>query len=169
MFQLEIDKTWDGHDVLASEVASLDLRSSREGLCLRLQAPFHDDPRPPGPMGSTWGLWEYEVIELFVLGCGERYTEIELGPHGHYLALRCEGRRQIVERDMTLDFQPKRGDSRWAGSLTIPWEYLPERPYRLNAYGIHGQGSDRRYLAWRPVPGEEPDFHRLESFLAVEI
>ncbi len=168
MLRLAIDKTWNGGEAAESEIARLVLCSSREGLRLEVEAPFHDDPRPPAAVGSTWELWRYEVIELFVLGEAEHYTEIELGPHGHYLVLRCEARRKIVERHLTLDFRPRRSGSRWSAMLTIPWDYLPEEPFRLNAYCIHGQGHERRYLAWQSVPGKEPDFHRLEYFLPLQ-
>jgi len=36
-----------------------------------------------------------------------------------------------------------------------------------NAYAIHGQGSERRYLAAHAVRGAAPDFHRLECFAAL--
>ncbi len=35
---------------------------------------------------------------------------------------------------------------------------------RANLYAIHGVGTARRHLAMTPVPGEAPDFHRLEYF-----
>lgn len=147
------------------------MRLGLEGGALRIgvEAPFHDDPAPPGPPGPCWELWEHEVVELLVLGEAERYTEIELGPHGHHLVLRLEGRRNIVERALAIAFRATREGGRWRGEALIPGEYLPPRPWRGNAYSIHGQGSQRRYLAWTPVPGATPDFHRLESFAPLDL
>ena len=41
---------------------------------------------------------------------------------------------------------------------------LPPDLCAANVYAIHGQGPSRRYLAWHPVPGPAPDFHRLDRF-----
>jgi hypothetical protein len=51
--------------------------------------------------------------------------------------------------------------------LTIArtWDGTLPPPHRLNAFAMHGLGLRRRYLAMEPVPGEAPDFHRLEHFL----
>ena len=56
---------------------------------------------------------------------------------------------------------------------SIPAIYgLTEEPYIVftaNAFAIHGVGPQRRYLACTPVPGPQPDFHRLEVFPAVDL
>lgn len=57
-------------------------------------------------MGSLDGLWDYEVVEVFFLGRAERYFELEMSPHGHYLALKLQGARNIVEKEVKL--QPPR-------------------------------------------------------------
>lgn len=135
---------------------------------IRVDAPLHGDPLPPGPAGPTAELWEYEVVELFLAGPGERYLEIELGPGGHHLVLRLEGNRQVVEERLPMDFQVRMSDHRWMGRAWVPTGWLPPGPWRTNAYAIHGVGSQRRYLAAFPVPGEAPDFHRLECMEALD-
>ena len=55
-----------------------------------------------------------------------------------------------------------------AGSAVARLEDLPPGLAAANAYAIHGEGSARRYLAWTPVPGPAPDFHRLEYFAPLE-
>jgi hypothetical protein len=55
------------------------------------------------------------------------------------------------------------------GTAWLPRALLPPPPHRINAYSIHGAGDARRYLAWEPVPGEVPDFHRLERFVAATL
>ena len=162
--RLEIGSTWDGQPIGAEESASLTL--SRVGASLRIavEAPFHNDPPPKGPPGPSWALWEREVVELFILGEHDHYTEIELSPHGHHLVLRLEGRRQIVQRLLPLEFHPHINGVRWSGVARLPWIMIPPAPRRINAYAIHGVCEARRYLAATPVPGPTPDFHRLEHF-----
>ena len=171
--KLTIHKSWDGHPAPASGVTHLTLSAEPLGLRIDVDAPFHDDPAPPGPAGPSWGLWDYEVVELFILGLDDRYTEIELGPHGHHLVLQLHGARNTITRELPLDFSARihRGadGDRWTGTARIDRALLPLAPHRLNAYAIHGGGGARRYLARTPVPGPGPDFHRLQYFPAITL
>ena len=54
----------------------------------------------------------------------------------------------------------------WRGEALLPYRWLPPGPHRVNAYAIHGVGEARRHLAHAPLPGEKPDFHQVESFVA---
>ena len=149
----------------------MELECRDEELLWTVEAPFHSDPPPPGPPGPTDGLWNHEVVELFLVGGdpAPTYVEIEISPHGHHLRLRLEGRRNIVESGLPLTFEASIRKDRWQGLVRLPRRHLPPTPHRLNAFAIHGQGASRRYLAWTPVPGPEPDFHRLDLFPHVEL
>lgn len=100
--QLLIDRTWDGRPLPPAEWVHLDLTATAEGLRIAVDAPFAGEPPPPHPPGPTPGLWEYEVVELFLADAdtvcawitaganpssGPAYSEIELGPYGHHLVL----------------------------------------------------------------------------------
>lgn len=161
---LPIETTWDGAPALAAERVQTWLERAPTGLLFSLDAPLHGDPPPQAPPGPTWALWEHEVVELFVLGGRERYTELELGPHGHHLLLRLEGVRRVVERMLPLDVHFSRSFGRWQARALLPWALLPTPPWRANAFAIHGLGPSRRYLAAFPTGGAQPDFHRLEAF-----
>jgi hypothetical protein len=188
MVQLVIEKTWDAEPIGPEEQVTLDLSAAdHERLRIRVRAPFYGDVAPAGPPRSTMGLWEHEVVELFVLGAGDAsdageaggppeappvYTEIELGPHGHYLILQLRGVRQVVPkllaRPLPLDYEASLGSADggdfWLGEALLDRALLPPPPHRINAYAIHGHGANRRHLALYPVPGDEPDFHRLACF-----
>lgn len=162
--RLEIVAQWDGAAAPGGEHATVDLELRPSGVEIRIDAPFHHDPPPPGRAGRTPGLWEYEVVEVFLLGSRERYLEVEVGPGGHWLGLELRGRRQVVRDDLAVEILSlERTTSRWICEARLETP-LPKGPLRLNAYAIHGVGSARRYLAWHPVPGRTPDFHRIETF-----
>lgn len=161
---LEIAHTWDGVPVGADERVSLELRFDAATLEVRVDAPFHGDPAPPAPPGSLDGLWEFEVVELFLLGEDRRYLELEFGPFGHYLVLELGGPRQVRRRGLPLVFASERDAGRWTGCASVPTGLLPPSLRAANAYAMHGQGVGRRHLACHPVPGVEPDFHQLECF-----
>lgn len=180
---LRVDRTWDGAPVASSEVAELTVGwqgGEMPGLHIAVDAPFHADPPPPGPPGPTDGLWQFEVVELFMVGAASsdgcpRYTELELSPHGHHLVLEFHGVRQVVRQALPLSFTARIDGSRWQGQALLGRSFLPSLPYRANAYAIHGTGLTRRYLAMTAVvaPDEKggvptlPDFHRPDLFSPV--
>lgn len=164
--ELRIAATWNGAAIPPAEQSSIALRDDGD-LIVCVQAPWHGDPPPPGPAGPTPGLWDYEVVELFVLGPQEQYLEVELGPHGHHLVLRLRGRRSPFAAALAMDYTVRRSGDCWRGEARVPRGWLPPPPHYINAYAIHGRGPDRRHLAWAPPGGDAPDFHRLEAFRPV--
>lgn len=208
--ELIIDTTWDGrpiprhlHHILrllrgpwdpelwfgtAPLDAVLDASGDEEleigepGLYLRLEAPFYDDPQPPGPVGPTPELWNHEVVELFLVGSAPDsgiegtsaddrvpYCELEMSPWGHYLFLRLEGVRQVVQEALPLPYRARRGHEIWWGEAFIPQRWLPPPPHRINAFAIHGQEGQRQYHAATAVPGVDPDFHQPEHFPSIRL
>ena len=167
--RLEIASTWDGLPARPDERVHLTLSATPAALRIAVDAPFHGDPPPPGAPGPCWRLWEHEVVELFVVGPDEHYTEVELSPHGHHLLLRLEGTRQVVEKMLPMDFSADIHGARWQGVALLPWDCLPPAPRRGNAFAIHGCGTSRRHLAASPLPGPQPDFHQLDRFPALRL
>ncbi|MEM6927535.1 MAG: hypothetical protein AAF602_11440 [Myxococcota bacterium] len=164
MIELAIDRTWDGTPISDAERAVLRLAIEGDDLVIDVDAPFHGDPKPAGPVGPTDRLWEHEVVELFVVGDQETYTEIELSPHGHHWVLRLEGIRQAVEKGVDITFTPRIAGDRWTGRARVALGHLPPVRRTANAFRIAGVGPERRFFAWRAVPGDGPNFHRLEHF-----
>ncbi|ETW97340.1 MAG: hypothetical protein ETSY1_23040 [Candidatus Entotheonella factor] len=169
MVKLHIRQTWDGRSIHPDEEAWLDISAHQRDLVICVDAPFHGDPPPAPPPGSTDALWTYEVIELFLLGHCSHYMEIELGPHGHYLVLQLEGVRHITRAHLPMAYNTERQGARWRGHARLPLACLPPGADRANAYAIRGTGDQRQYFAAFPVPGEKPDFHRLDAFGPFEL
>ena len=167
--QLTIAQTWNGEPIPESERVSVSTQIADRGLRIRVEAPFHGDPRPAAPPGSTDALWEHEVVELFVGGADQHYLEVELGPHGHFLVLVLRGVRNVTQFGLPIEYEACVEGERWQGIATVPTDHIPAAPHRINAYAIHGRGAARRYLAWQPVPGDKPDFHRLNCFVAADL
>lgn len=167
--RITISHTWDGAPAGRDERVSLMLALSAEGLRLTVAAPYHRDPAPAAPRGSTEGLWEHEVVELFIASAASVhgmpvYLEAELGPHGHYLLLPHKGIRQRAGRAEPSAVGTEIVGDFWSGGMVIDRRHLPPAPWVGNAYAIHGLGTDRRYLAASPLPGEAADFHQPQHF-----
>jgi hypothetical protein len=163
--RLEVGGTWDGVPVADGERVRVTLALEASHLRLAVDAPFHADPPPPGPPGPTPGLWEHEVVEVFVAGDGPPdavpYTEVELGPGGHHLALRFRGvRRRVEEGLLPVELATAVSGGRWRAEARLPLACLPPPPWRAAAFALHGAGADRRYLSSLPLPGPRPDFHQ---------
>jgi hypothetical protein len=163
---LTIGREWGG--AVLPRAARTELRLSWEDAALRVEvdAPFADDPPPPGPPGPTDGLWEHEVVELFVVRPDGSYVELELSPHGHHLLLELSGVRVVARRRLPVAWTPTidRGRGRFGGTARIDRGLFPERPARVAAFRIAGVGDARRYELFAPLPGDRPDFHQPDRF-----
>lgn len=158
--------TWSGEPVGPGEQVDLRVALGSEVARVEIDAPFHDDPPPPGPPGSHPGLFEFEVVELFLVGADEQALEIEVGPHGHHWVLDLRGPRNALREGLPVDLEVAldRPRGRWMATVSFSSVLLPAGLDRANAYAIHGVGEARRYLAAHPVPGDGPDFHRFDAF-----
>ena len=170
--RLIIATDWQGVALREEEVATVDVRLNPTEIVVEIDAPYDADPPPPGAPGPTEGLWQYEVVELFLAGADvsnapTRYLEIEVSPHGHYLVLTFEGIRQRVGSHTAVECSTQIGNNRWQGAIRLDSGLASPRPLRANAYRLSGTASERRYLSAYPVPGGTPDFHRLDQFRAL--
>lgn len=164
---LVIDKTWCGSALSPDEYIHVSLCLTELQLVVEIDAPFYSDPPPNGPAGTTWALWEHEVVEVFILGDSESCLEVELGPYGHYLLLLLHGQRNIIARDLPMVFHQEIEGGRWHGRCQIARKWLPEGELKANAYAIHGAGEERVYQACYALEGEQPDFHQFSAFRPV--
>lgn len=168
-YLLVVSAGWDGTPS-AESPAFIELCVEDAALCVRVDAPFADDPAPTAAPGPTDRLWEHEVVELFLVGSAERYFELELGPHGHHLALQLAGVRRPCASGLSLSYAAavERALGRFRGEARVPRSLLPPAVALANAYALHGVGAERSYRAAVPVPGPHPDFHRLHAFAALD-
>jgi len=169
---ITIATTWDGAPAGADEAVHVEVDLAH-GVGVVIEAPYHGDPAPAGAPGRTDRLWEHEVVELFVAEGADRdarYLELELGPHGHWLALGFDGYRRIRRDDLVIEHLAVIDGARWRAVVRVAADGLARvvaRAAAINAYAIHGLGASRRYLAAFPAPAGRyagPDFHRLEHF-----
>ncbi|KAM9330465.1 UPF0462 protein C4orf33 homolog [Gastrophryne carolinensis] len=169
-----ITTTWDSKNIMHDPV-TITFKSHSDGLLLKVNALFFDDPpAPPGEPGKPFmGLWEYEVVESFFLNSETtQYLEVELCPHGQHLVLLLCGVGNAFKTELPLKFEADVTSTwgKWYGTALIPWSYFPPGVNMMNSYAIHGSGIGRVYESLYPIPPEEitegqgPNFHRLEYF-----
>ncbi len=167
---LKIDKLWNGRECGDDRLwAKVTLTRSREGLDVTVVSPMlHEQSVPQVPMGTRVdGLWEFDVVELFLVGPGHEYIELELGAGGHWLFLgfdRIHHRSQEFDRFEPLVQFERTDEKMWRSRIVLPWDVLPENIRAMNAFAILAGN----HLALSPVPGEKPDFHQPDYYPRLE-
>lgn len=165
-----IKSTWNGDAIKSHDPVKLTLSASEDHkyLVVGVDAPLFNDPGIPNvPAGKPCAqLWDYEVVEIFLLGEDMKYLEVELCPHGQHLVLMLKGTRNMFKDQLELQFVSQKSGRKWSGEAKIPVEYLPPNVMLMNAYAIHGSGEARKYEALFPATKDfdHPDFHRLQFF-----
>lgn len=163
---ITIDHLWNGDPCPDERVRALiELSETSQGLRVKAEAPIlHEQKIPDAPIGArVEGLWQYDVVELFLVGPGHRYFELELGAGGHFLALSFDSIRH--RSNDHAEFHPvlryeKTPDKTWISELTIPQSILPENVRAMNAFVI----AAGQFLSMSQLPGDKPDFHQPDFF-----
>lgn len=111
-------------------------------------------------------LWKWDVAELFILGVGGRYVEINLAPSGAWWA---EGFSSARVREASFNYERYGFSVDESGevlsvSIDALEEFLGPLPeWKGNVTGILGT-PDYVFLSKALLPGEEADFHQPKAF-----
>lgn len=131
---------------------------------------------PPKTDVDTWGLWDYDVVEVFIgwdLSEIRRYKEFEVSPRGEWIDLdvdrtKPKGIDAAWNSGMRVKTRVDETAKTWYCEMQIPWRSIDTRrpaagnQLRLNLYRIEGGPAERKYLAWRPI--FSPSYHTPEGF-----
>jgi len=131
----------------------------------------------PSKTDETWGLWDYDVSEIFIgedLENINLYKEFEVSPQGEWIDLDVihNKKPQPVDWKWNSGFKTENrvdaANKIWYCEVQIPWKSIakaaptPGKEFRLNLYRIEGSGEGRKYMAWRPIMN--PSYHTPEKF-----
>ena len=163
-FSCSIGHRWDSTPLKEIDFVHVDIQRNPAGLQVLFQAPFYNDPAPQSSACSLWGLWEYEVFEIFFVGEDGQYLEAEFGPHGHHLVLWLDSPRNIVKKHLPISFSYSIQEKRWFGAIQFNQEILPKKITHWNIFSIHGTDKRRQYNTMKPLKTEQPDFHQPKQF-----
>ncbi len=165
-FDLSVTHLWNGSVCPDERIrASVSLSQVQGGISVCVEAPvLHEQHIPDAPIGSRIAdLWNYDVVEVFFVGPGHEYLELELGAGGHWLLLGFDRIRHT--RDSYTELKPgiqykKTLEKTWVSEIVVPWEIIPENLRGLNAFVI----ASGQFLAYTLLPGAEPDFHQPDFY-----
>ncbi len=125
--------------------------------------------------GSQWGLWDWDVVELFLRVGPEAYYEFQVSPLNQHFELKIFEPRKRFDRDFTSGFTHRafglNGGQGWGAEMDIPLHALGGSPGAVdligNAFAILGAGVERTYWSLHLPPQEVPDFHLPERFAPI--
>ena len=165
--RFQIQYEWDGTPLPETQWVSIEVQLSDTVMCIRVESPFFHNPAPvslPDPSVGLWKLWEYEVVELFIVGVDGHYTEVEVGPHGHHLVLQLDAPRSIVNHQLPMLWNAQIHGDQWTGQGEVSRALLPAEISRVNAFAIRTINGERQYCCFEPLPDTQPNFHQPERF-----
>lgn len=154
-------------------------RWTRENFYLLFISPYetlHLTPKPT-PDKETWGIWEFDVVELFIghdLTHINRYKEFEVTPQGEFVDLDVDKDKPGLTIDWLWDSRMKyktridRERKIWYCEMQVPWKGIDPRPpaagneLRMNLYRIEGAPPNRKYIVWNKI--DNPSYHTPEKF-----
>ena len=171
--KLALDSLWNTSEAAecSAGVAELVLTPARIELSWTLGLPL-PARIPEASIGFTDGLWEWDVIELFLASPGStRYLELEIGPGGHWLAL---GFADVRRRDRELrELEPlieqTQSGPTWSGRTIVPLSgverYAGSGPWSGVVVAVLGEPvAGHIHLSSAALPGSRPDFHQPASW-----
>jgi len=131
----------------------------------------------PNLTAETFGLWDYDVVEVFIGHDLERphlYKEFEVSPRGEWVDLDVDKSKKTDMADWKWNsnfrFQTRVDEKakQWHCVMEIPWKSIAAGPvkagqeFRLNLYRIEGGPQERKYITWQAVGN--PSFHTPAKF-----
>lgn len=137
---------------------------------------LHLTPKPT-PEKETWGIWEFDVVEVFIGHELEKinlYKEFEVTPQGEFVDLDVDKNKPGLTIDWLWDSKMKyktridRERKIWYCEMQIPWKGIDSRvpasgnELRMNLYRIEGAPPNRKFIAWQKV--DAPSYHTPEAF-----
>ena len=167
MFQIDIGRHWNGELLKHEDVARFYFRFDPH-LTVEVDSPYYGDLPPDVDPGRVDRLWDFEVCELFLLGADAQYLEVELGPHGHYLALKLQNFRNVVNDNIDIVYKTQIDGRRWQGWAEIDRKWLPQKIKAAAAFAMHGSGDARQFLAAKSSLAPTPDFHHPDCFMPLD-
>jgi hypothetical protein len=121
---------------------------------------YLDEPK------NNWGLWNYDVFEVFISRDGIHYLEVQVSPLSQNFVLsitkpRLEYKvpKAFTGKTETISINP------WCAQITIPLSEIPGQTNILtgNCFSVIGE-KKREYFALNINDESEPDFHRPDLF-----
>ena len=129
-------------------------------------------PAPADTPLRRTGLWEETCLECFLAAKdAPRYWEVNLSPSGHWNVYRFSAYREGMQEESaftSLPFRVDRGKDSFLLDVDLPLDGIisPKTPPEAGISAVIKLRSGQMTYWALSHPGQKPDFHRPESFIA---
>ena len=119
---------------------------------------------------KNWGLWETDVVEIFITRSEQRtpYLELQFSPLSQKFALIVETPRQQFSYPEELDVKVKShvNTKSWDCEIHVPFHQIPGSSQEIygNFHACLGESVKRCYYGYQINSEVSPDFHRPDLF-----
>jgi hypothetical protein len=119
---------------------------------------------------SNWGLWDFDVVEVFIQKKCEKnhYLELQVSPLNQKFALLVkEPRKETIEiKSLSSDISSTQTESGFKACFEIEVADIPGDSNEIyaNFFACLGPKENRSYFALNINKEAEPDYHRPELF-----
>lgn len=136
-----------------------------------VQVPFVPRTRSVDVSGKfVEGLWEQDVVELFLAGDSGRYVEFNVSSQGAWWFMpfsdyRVRAETRCERPRVSVAIEPARRE--WRVELVFGLEKILAYLGRITAWhvaAIHYAPTSVTYISSRNTEGGDPDFHHFSSF-----
>ena len=152
----------------------LSRRSNTAALSYTIRGPIKEIvvPAPLETPLRKGGLWEDTCLEFFLApkDCLP-YWEVNLSPSRHWNVYRFSAYRHGMQEEAaftSLPFRFERGKDTFLLDVELPLDRIisPETPLEVGISAVIKLRSNQMTYWALSHPGQKPDFHRRESFIA---
>ncbi len=129
------------------------------------------NPEMKGAFNENWGLWDYDVVEVFIRFGNGPYLEIQCSPLEQVFALNITTPREDFSFPDKIESKVMAGihDQTWVSTLTISFKDIPgfneDTNLNGNCFSCLGLADSREYYALNINKEDGPDFHRPDLFV----
>lgn len=125
---------------------------------------------------DNWGLWEYDVVEVFITKDKNpnHYLELQVSPLNQKLALEIFEPRKVFEKTNPhgVEVQAEATQVGFKANFTIPLNIIPgeEKIVKANFHAcLHNKEQNKTYyFSMQANPETKADFHRPEYFVTLK-
>lgn len=122
---------------------------------------------------ENWGLWDFDVLELFVQrkDADNHYLELQTSPLSQYFALKIKRPREETEEfiPQNIKIEVLREGQSFRAKFILLLDEIPGTGHEIygNICACLGTQNQREYFAANINTEEKPDFHRPELFISM--
>lgn len=143
----------------------------------RTSAPWNSDDSFGEDYKANWGLWNHDVVEAFLQlrshadDVNAPYLEIQVSPRNQPFALVITEPRKTYFAPEKLEFKTTSSHEGriWSGSMEVSLPSDLKGEFLYGGFFACLSKEPREFFALEPNPEENPDFHRPELFLSLDM